>query len=337
MERNIPLIFVFVLILLTLLSATTTNSTVIEKHFRLPGLQTDSGISVEELGNHAGFYSIQHSHAASSELAAFYENGPFTIANNMSLAWNDHGWDKASNLIYVDQPTGTGFSYSPDKRDIRQNEEGVSNDLYDFLQACMTGDDDVCLEGRDICLSVFNRILMSIAGNINIIRLCIHLQYYDIRKECEGDSCYDFSNMVKFLNRKPVKDALGVGNAYFFLQNLTVYDAMKMDWVKNLEVDIPALLKDGIRSLIYAGEYDLICNWLGNSRWVHPMEWYGQKDFVGKPVVPFVVDGVQAGEFKSHGPLSFLKAVYDAGDMVPMDQPKAALEMLRRWTRHKLG
>lgn len=96
----------------------------------------------------------------SSELAVFYENGPFTIADNMSLVWNDYGWDKVyclcqllklvmvysfkfhkftdfvqvSNLIYVDQPTGTGFSYSADKRDLRQNEEGVSNDLYDFLQ-----------------------------------------------------------------------------------------------------------------------------------------------------------------------------------------------------------
>ena len=30
----------------------------------------------------------------SSELALFYENGPFKIANNLSLIWNDYGWDK---------------------------------------------------------------------------------------------------------------------------------------------------------------------------------------------------------------------------------------------------
>jgi len=41
---------------------------------------------------------------------------------------------QVSNLLYVDQPTGTGYSYSTDRRDIRHNEEGVSNDLYDFLQ-----------------------------------------------------------------------------------------------------------------------------------------------------------------------------------------------------------
>lgn len=39
-----------------------------------------------------------------------------------------------SNLLFVDQPTGTGFSYTSDDKDIRHNEQGVSNDLYDFLQ-----------------------------------------------------------------------------------------------------------------------------------------------------------------------------------------------------------
>lgn len=39
---------------------------------------------------------------------------------------------------------------------------------------------------------------------------------------------------------------------------------MITDWMKDLEVGIPALLEDGINMLIYAGEYDLICNWLGN-------------------------------------------------------------------------
>lgn len=30
----------------------------------------------------------------SSELALFYENGPFQISHNMSLVWNEFGWDK---------------------------------------------------------------------------------------------------------------------------------------------------------------------------------------------------------------------------------------------------
>ncbi|CAL5336159.1 unnamed protein product [Camellia sinensis] len=66
------------------------------------------------------------------------------------------------------------------------------------------------------------------------------------------------------------------------------------------------------------------------------MEWSGQKDFTAAPTVRFLVDGAEAGLLKNHGPLTFLK-VHDAGHMVPMDQPKASLEMLKRWTQGKLS
>ncbi|XWS56397.1 hypothetical protein CRYUN_Cryun09bG0082100 [Craigia yunnanensis] len=138
----------------------------VEKRFKFPNLAVPDGVSVEDLGHHAGYYKLANSHDArmfyfffesrnnkrepvviwltggpgcSIELALFYENGPFTIADNMSLVWNEYGWDKASNLLYVDQPIGTGFSYSSDRRDFRHNEDEVSSDLYDFLQGFAIG------------------------------------------------------------------------------------------------------------------------------------------------------------------------------------------------------
>ncbi|XP_059314690.1 serine carboxypeptidase-like [Lycium ferocissimum] len=410
----------------------------------------DSGSTVQDLGHHAGYFPLVHTKAArmfyfffesrsnkndpvviwltggpgcSSELALFYENGPFKISANMSLVWNDFGWDKVSNLIYVDQPTGTGFSYTSDDSDIRHNEAGVSSDLYDFLQAffkahpdyanndfyitgesyaghyipafasrvhqgnknkegipinlkgfaigngltnpdiqykaytdyaldmklidqtdydeinklypkcqqdiqlCGKGREDACLAGFSDCTSIFNNIL-AIAGDIN---------YYDIRKTCEGNLCYDFSRMDTYLNDAQVKKALGVSPDIDFVScSSEVYSAMQTDWMKNLELGIPSLLEDGINLLIYAGEYDLICNWLGNSNWVHAVEWSGQKDFGAASSVPFTVDGEEKGVQKNYGSLTFLK-VKDAGHMVPMDQPKAALEMLQRWTQGKLS
>lgn len=427
--------------------STSPEKKIVEKRFELP-VAGNSGPSVQELGHHAGYYRLPHSKAArmfylffesrtskedpvviwltggpgcSSELAVFYENGPFQIANNLSLVWNDFGWDKASNLLYVDQPMGTGYSYTSDESDIRHDEEGVSNDLFDFLQAffaehpryakndfyitgesyaghyipafasrvhqgnkakegihinlkgfaigngltnpeiqykaytdyaldmklikqadynrinklipaceqaiktCGVEGGDSCLSSYSVCTNIFDHIMDVIDGT----------NYYDIRKNCEGSLCYDFSNMERFLNEQSVRDALGVGNIDFISCSSTVYEAMMMDWMRNLEVGIPALLEDGINVLIYAGEYDLICNWLGNSRWVHAMEWSGQKDFAAAATKPFVVDGAEAGLLKGHGPLTFLR-VHDAGHMVPMDQPKAALEMLRSWMQGKL-
>lgn len=40
----------------------------------------------------------------SSELAVFYENGPFSIADNMSLVWNEYGWDKVLSLPLILSP-----------------------------------------------------------------------------------------------------------------------------------------------------------------------------------------------------------------------------------------
>ena len=93
------------------------------------------------------------------------------------------------------------------------------------------------------------------------------------------------------------------------------------------------------------------------------MKWSGTKAFGKSPTVKFVVDGSKAGSLNSYGPLSFLKVcvqacilelcdtvnftfgdfvyvilqqVHEAGHLVPMDQPKAALQMLQSWMAGKL-
>ncbi|XLT29135.1 hypothetical protein HN873_060427 [Arachis hypogaea] len=90
-------------------------------------------------------------------------------------------------------------------------------------------------------------------ASYDLVELClwfwIHVLdvlYYDIRKKCEGNLCYDFSNVETFLNEKTVRDDLGVGNLDFVSCSSTVYDAMMQDWMRNLEVGIPALLEDEI-------------------------------------------------------------------------------------------
>ncbi|KAL2328557.1 hypothetical protein Fmac_021984 [Flemingia macrophylla] len=103
-----------------------------------------------------------------------------------------------------------------------------------------------------------------------------------------------------------------------------------MENAKSALAAIPSLLEDGIKLLLYVGEEDLLCNWIGNSRWVHAMEWSGQKAFGTSPTLKLMVDGVEAGTLNSFGPLSFLK-LHEAGHLVPMDQPKAALQMLKSW------
>jgi serine carboxypeptidase-like clade 4 len=45
----------------------------------------------------------------SSEIAVFYENGPFKVVNN-KLKKNKYSWNRIANLLYLDFPSSIGFS-----------------------------------------------------------------------------------------------------------------------------------------------------------------------------------------------------------------------------------
>lgn len=68
----------------------------------------------------------------SSEVALFGENGPCSVSEDGSHTIpNKYSWNSRANLLYIDQPTGTGFSYGSG---LDHNEQGVAADMYSFLQ-----------------------------------------------------------------------------------------------------------------------------------------------------------------------------------------------------------
>ena len=177
-----------------------------------------------------------------------------------------------------------------------------------------------CLSAMTVCQAIPSTILQA-AGDINV---------YDIRKECTYKPlCYDFSNADTFLNAPSTQSALGVNRPWKSCSNV-VHSAMMGDWMHNLETVVPPILAGNLRVLIYAGADDFICNYLGNYRWVSEMDWPGKDKFNAQQMSDFQVAGSVAGHGKEQDNLAFLR-VESAGHMVPMDQPAASLEMLRRF------
>ena len=39
------------------------------------------------------------------------EIGPYRVQKDETLRYNDGSWDEFANLLFVDNPVGTGFSY----------------------------------------------------------------------------------------------------------------------------------------------------------------------------------------------------------------------------------
>ncbi|KAF5836700.1 Alpha/Beta hydrolase protein [Dunaliella salina] len=290
----------------------------------------------------------------SSELAILYENGPFNLDKEGVLSESAYGWDQYHDMIFVDQPVGTGFSYSEDDRDRVYGEDGVANDMLDFvyeflemhddlkdrplfitgesyaghyvpavshriwrankdmegphihlqglavgngltdpaiqfnaygdyavenelisypLRAAMsffyplcglatnlcqgTGWDLPCLLGLQYCMATQFQPILSVNPSINV---------YDITRECEGRLCYDFSAADEFLNDPQTRKMLGVGDRLWVSCAMDVYEDMSSDWLTKYDDILPEMMADGIRVMIYAGDLDLICNYLGNRR-----------------------------------------------------------------------
>eukprot|EP00343_Euplotes_focardii_P007814 CAMPEP_0205819468 /NCGR_PEP_ID=MMETSP0206-20130828/1855_1 /ASSEMBLY_ACC=CAM_ASM_000279 /TAXON_ID=36767 /ORGANISM="Euplotes focardii, Strain TN1" /LENGTH=365 /DNA_ID=CAMNT_0053113103 /DNA_START=49 /DNA_END=1142 /DNA_ORIENTATION=- len=76
---------------------------------------------------------LQGGPGCASELAIFYENGPWTINEDLSLDRNDHSWNEVANVLYIDQPLGTGFSKTNKPDHITRNEKMVATALFKFL------------------------------------------------------------------------------------------------------------------------------------------------------------------------------------------------------------
>lgn len=179
-----------------------------------------------------------------------------------------------------------------------------------------------CVEAIDVC-NIAEMMPYQATG----------LNPYDMREKCAVPPlCYDFSNVATYLGKDDVKEQLGVKGRKWSDCNHEVAMLFELsgDWMKNFQTQIPDQLNAGIRVLIYAGDQDYICNWLGNQAWAKNMDWTHKADFNAAKVTDWKVNGTSAGTLQTSNGFSFLR-VYDAGHMVPMNQPKNALEMVRQF------
>jgi len=132
---------------------------------------------------------------------------------------------------------------------------------------------------------------------------------------------------LNFCKEMMLKKEIGVGERAWIPFSEVVRRFMLGDWITSLSDDVSALLSHGVKTLIYSGDQDFICNWRGGESWTNKINWKKSTEFTNSPYLKWKVGQKEYGELKKVDNLTFLK-VYGAGHMVPMDQPEAALEVL---------
>ncbi|KAJ7035925.1 serine carboxypeptidase, partial [Mycena alexandri] len=375
----------------------------------------------------------------SSMTGLLFELGPCNInrteAGTVFTSYNPHAWNSHANVIFLDQPVETGYSFSSDKSGHVKTTPEAALDVYAFLQLFVRRFEEYSTQPFHIAAESYgghfaphiasvvhhkNKELIhapssgflrlnlesimlgnaltdpliqmpSVVGYAcdgpfavfspdspqcrtlrirrpiceRMIKACHALDtravcapatfycwslwepladakrnFHDVRLPCDNNpDCYDESHWIEeYMNRPQVRAALGVDpRAPEFAEcnlNLLVEFMTQGDGMRDTKSLVTELVDEGIRLLVYAGNTDMACNYIGNSRWVAEFPSVHKDAFSKAEFLPWTVSNRQAGVVRSAGEgagnVTYI-TVFEAGHMVPHDQPEAALDMLERW------
>ncbi|KAN0094566.1 Alpha/Beta hydrolase fold [Tylopilus felleus] len=150
-----------------------------------------------------------------------------------------------------------------------------------------------------------------------------NLDPYDLRQN--SSALFPPEYYVNYLSLPEVVSAIGAEPVYqecpdapFELFVKTGDDART--WLPQLS----ELANSKLKILIWAGDTDIICNWIGGYNAVLAMDWYGNETLHNTPLTNITLDGTPIASVANVDNFSFAK-VFGAGHEVAAFQPAAAL------------
>ncbi|KAG8843251.1 hypothetical protein FRB96_004217 [Tulasnella sp. 330] len=179
-----------------------------------------------------------------------------------------------------------------------------------------TKSNKICLNADNYCI---DEVFTPAIGN---------LDSYDIRQQYPDPFPPEF--YVNFLQEPAVQKAIGAEVFYqecpdppYELFEKTGDDART--WLPELS----ALANSKLKMLIWAGDADFNCNWLGGHASVLAMDWYGNKTLHETPLTNITINGKPVAAVQNVDNFTFAR-VYASGHEVPYYQPQAAFEILKQ-------
>ncbi|KAJ7059266.1 alpha/beta-hydrolase [Mycena amicta] len=135
---------------------------------------------------------------------------------------------------------------------------------------------------------------------------------------------------LNYLAQASVRTAIGAEVAYSECPNAPFELFAKTgDDARTWLPQLGALANSTMKILIWAGDADINCNWLGGHASVLAMDWYGKDRLNAATFTNMTINGSAVAAIKNVDNFSFAR-VYEAGHEVPAFQPVAALEILKQ-------
>ncbi|KAG8527995.1 Cell death protease [Bacidia gigantensis] len=165
---------------------------------------------------------------------------------------------------------------------------------------------------------------------------------YDVRLDDEFPSCGmawppDLTNVKPYLRLPEVIKALNV-NPDKQTGWSECAGAVSLSFNPKAKPSIsllPQLIEKGVRTILFSGDQDLICNHIGTEEMIHNMKWNGGQGFELSPGTwaprrDWTFEGDPAGIYQEARNLTYIK-FYNSSHMVPFDYPRRTRDMLDRF------
>eukprot|EP01022_Parablepharisma_sp_SALTPOND_P015951 TRINITY_DN2291_c1_g1_i1.p1 TRINITY_DN2291_c1_g1~~TRINITY_DN2291_c1_g1_i1.p1 ORF type:complete len:447 (-),score=51.10 TRINITY_DN2291_c1_g1_i1:1520-2860(-) len=151
---------------------------------------------------------------------------------------------------------------------------------------------------------------------------------YDITHNNRSDE-EPFKRFEQYINSTGVKEAFGTMDRNYSMSSPEVDAAMRKDWAYPLSDHIGYLLEHGKKVMLWFGDKDYVCNFVGGMTVAERIPWEGKERFRKAELRPWVdSDGKEIGQIKREGRLKYVK-VYDGGHVIFLRQQAAGLNLVK--------
>jgi len=142
---------------------------------------------------------------------------------------------------------------------------------------------------------------------------------------------FDLPELTKYLGRTDVKRALHAeakSESWTECAGRVGQELYNRNSPSSITI-LPRVLSK-VSLLIYAGDQDFICNYMGIESMIQNMEWNGGKGLGTVETKSWSVDNVPAGTWVESRNLTYAK-IFNSSHMVPYDVPNVAHDMMLRF------
>ncbi|KAK1673177.1 serine carboxypeptidase [Colletotrichum godetiae] len=264
------------------------------------------GLFTESYGGHYGPEFIDHFQAQNDAIDKGTVKGEKIKIVALVVQYKDY-LEYAVNNTYnkiIDQPKFDELTKAYEK------------DCKPAMEKCtgLEGQNEACVAAENACYAAVEAPIEA-AKTFNV---------YDVRAK---DDKFPPGTYQAYIKKPEVMKAIGAKSEYQECPQAP-YDKFTStgDGQRSFLTKLQDITKKDVQVLIWAGDADFICNYIGN---YNAAKKIGGEEFEKAEMKDFNMNGKKMGEYKNVKNLSWLR-VHEAGHEVPAYQPEVALEAFKQ-------